>query len=215
MTLNLLETIQKIVRDELDRRRFAELAIVQETHPHSAEDDTDNYACTVVLRNSGLILKRVPLATDRIGHVAVPPVGALVLVHFLDGDLNGPVIGGSFYNDEDRPPPNGDDQAIWHLPLGASEEEAVHAELHSGETRKLQINLGKGISLALQDAEPGVVLNVGDGKAVFTIAADGGVTLESTGDLTIDANNIAVKGSEINMEASGNLNLKGATINLN
>ncbi len=215
MTLNLLETIQKIVRDELGRRRGAELAVVQEQHPHAAEDDLDNYACTVALRNSGLILKKVPVATSRMGHVAVPPVGSLVLVHFLGGDINAPVITGSFYNDEDRPPVNEENKAVWHLPLGSGDDEAVKAELQSGGTRKLQLNLGQGLALTLQDDDPTVQLEVGDGKATITVAADGSLTVETQGDLTIEAANIAVKGQEINMEASGNLNLKGATINLN
>jgi len=215
MTLNLLETIQKIVRDEMGRRRGAELAVVEEQHPHAAEDDTDNYACSVVLRNSGLILKRVPLATNRMGHAAIPPVGSLVLVHFLGGDINAPVITGSFYNNEDRPPVNTDNAAVWHLPLGAGDDEAVKAELVSGDTRKLQLNLGAGLALTLQDDDPTVKLEVGDGKATITVAADGSITVESGGDLSVQAASIDINGNEITMEASGNLNLKGATINLN
>src|SRR5438552_1540951 len=98
MTLTLFETIQHIIQEELRQIRTAELAVVQEQHPHASESDTDNYACSVRLRNSGIVLKQVPIATSRIGSVSIPSTGDLVLVQFIGGDINAPVITGSFYN---------------------------------------------------------------------------------------------------------------------
>ena len=118
MTLTLFESIQQIVREEVGRVRTAELATVQKQHAHTSSGDSDNYACTVVLRDSGIVLARVPVATERIGSASIPAVGELVLVQFLNGDVNSPVIVGRLYNDADRPPPNDDGQAILHLPLG-------------------------------------------------------------------------------------------------
>ena len=112
MTLTLYETIQRIVQAELRRIHTAELAIVQEQHPHAGDSDQDNYACTVQLRNSGIILKEVPVATARIGQASIPAVGNLVLVQFVGGNINAPVITGSLYNDEERPPVNDDGQII-------------------------------------------------------------------------------------------------------
>ena len=54
------------------------------------------------LRDSGLELKRVPVATQRIGLAAIPNVDDLVLVAFVGGDLQRPVIVGRLYNDVDR-----------------------------------------------------------------------------------------------------------------
>jgi len=42
------------------------------------------------------------------------------------GDVNGPVIVGRLYNDEDRPPANEDGKAVLHLPAGAADSDAVH-----------------------------------------------------------------------------------------
>src|SRR5690242_2557699 len=106
MALTLYETIQRIVQDELGRIGTATLAIVQEQHAHADAGDQDNYACTVRLRDNGLVLKQVPVATARVGSASIPAVGDLVLVQYLGGDVNAPVITGSFYNDEDRPPVN-------------------------------------------------------------------------------------------------------------
>jgi uncharacterized protein involved in type VI secretion and phage assembly len=208
MTLTLFETIQKIVQEELRQIRTAEIAVVQERHPHAEESDKDNYSCTVALRNSGIVLKQVPVATARIGAACLPEVGNMVLVQFIGGDINAPVITGCLYNDEDRPPVNQDGQSVAHLPLDAEESDAVHLELKSGETRGVIVKIGKGLALNLQDDDPVVELKVDDGKATLTIARDGTVSLETDGD-------ISIKGGTIGIEAQNELNLKGGTVNIN
>ena len=215
MSTLLLETIQRIVREELARQRTAELAVIQEQHPHATDGDDDNYACTVVLRDTGLVLRRVPVATQAIGAASIPAVGELVLVAFVGGDLNAPVIVGRLYNDEDRPPVNGDGRSVLHLPLGAADDEAVHLEVHSGDRREVALTLGSGLALTLRDDDPVVELIVDGGKATLAIDRDGAVRLETSGDLSIEAGKVGIKGSEITVEASGTLDLKGATINLN
>jgi phage baseplate assembly protein gpV len=206
--VTLYETIKRIVHEELGRIRTAELAIVQEQHPHAGSSDKDNYACTVRLRDSGIILKRVPVATGRIGSASIPTVGNLVLVQFIGGDINAPVIVGSFYNDEDRPPVNADGQWILHLPLDAGDSDAVHVELTSGDVRKLVFKLGDGLTATLNDDDPVVELKVAGGKATIQVARDGAITLESQGDVKIVGNQIAI-------EAQSQLNLKGAKVNIN
>ncbi len=208
MTFTLYETIQKIVRQEIAKVRTAELAIVEEQHPHADASDKDNYACTVRLRDSGIVLKQVPVATSRIGTASIPEVGNLVLVQFVGGDIQSPIITGRLYNDEDRPPPNDDGQAILHLPLDAADSDAVHMELHSGDRRELVMKLGDGVTLNIRDDDPVVELSVDSGKATITVARDGAVTLESNG-------KVQIKGNEIAIEAQGQLNLKGATVNIN
>jgi phage baseplate assembly protein gpV len=208
VTLTLYETIQRIVQEELGRVRTAELALVQEQHPHAEDSDKDNYACTVRLRDSGIVLEQVPVATSRIGRVSIPAVNDLVLVQFVGGDINAPIITGRLYNDEDRPPVNDDGQAITHLPLGAEDGDAVHMELHSGDTRELVFKLGSGIEVNVRDDDPVVELKVDGGKLTLQVDRDGAVALESQG-------NVEVKGSEISIEAQGQLNLKGGTVNIN
>ena len=215
MTLTLYETIRRIVQEELRQIRTAELAIVQEQHPHASDSDTDNYACTVQLRNSGIVLKQVPLATQCIGSVSIPAVGELVLVQFVGGDINAPIITGRLYNDEDRPPVNDDCQAVLHLPLGASDSDAVHIELHSGDTRALVITLGDGITINIRDDDPVVELSIDGGSATVKLDRDGAVTLESQGDISIKGGNVSMEGNEITIKAQGQLTLKGQTINLN
>jgi uncharacterized protein involved in type VI secretion and phage assembly len=206
-TLSLFETIRRIVHEEIGRLRTAELAIVQEQHAHAGEGDDDNYACTVVLRDSGIVLRRVPVATARAGLASIPAAGDLVLVQFVGGDVNAPVITGSLYNDEARPPVNADGQVVLHLPLGEADDQAVHLEVSSAGRREVVLRLGSGLTVQLQDDDPAVAVDVG-GRATLTIDRDGAVTLESQGA-------ISVQGREVKVEAQGTLTLKGATVEIN
>jgi phage baseplate assembly protein gpV len=208
VTLTLYETVQRLVLEELGRVRTAELAIVQEQHPHADDSDKDNYACTVRLRDSGIVLEQVPVATPRVGCVSIPAVDELVLVQFVGGDVNAPIITGRLYNDEDRPPVNEDGQAITHLPLGAEDGDAVHIELHSGDRREFLLKFGDGVTVNIVDDDPVVKVEVDGGKLTLQVDRDGTVTLESQG-------NVELKGNEISIEAQSQLNLKGGTVNIN
>lgn len=207
MTLTLYETIQRIVQEELQRGRTAELAIVEEQHPHASDSDKDNYACTVRLRNSGIVLKQVPVATPRIGFASIPAVGELVLLQFVGGDTNAPIVTGRLYNDEDRPPVNEDGQAITHLPIGAEDGDAVRVELHSGDKREILVKLGEGVCVTVADDDPVVKVEVDGGKLKLRVDRDGALTLESAGD-------VKLKGKQIAIEAESQLDLKGGTVNI-
>lgn len=209
MTYSLFDTIRRIVREELGQIRTAELAVVEEQHPHADDSDKDNYACTVALRDSGIVLKQVPVATQRIGIASIPAVGELVLVQFIGGDINAPIITGRLYNDEDRPPVNDDNQGIMHLPLDAGDSDAVHMELLSGDSRELVFKLGDGLELSLKDDDPVVEIKIDGGKGTIKIERDGKLTFESQSDINMTGS------SNINIEASGELNLKGSVVNLN
>jgi hypothetical protein len=79
---DLVGLVQAIVRDQLCGFRTAELGIVTQVYSHESGGDKNNYECDVRLRDSGLELKRAPVATQRIGAVAIPNVDDLVLVQF-------------------------------------------------------------------------------------------------------------------------------------
>ncbi len=205
MTLTLFESIQEIVRDELGRLRTAELATVQTQHPHASSGDSDNYACTVVLRDSGIVLGHVPVLTGVIGGASIPAVGELVLVQFVNGDINHPVIAGRLYDDQNRPPQNDASQAILELPLAGG---GVHVELDGNSPPKLILKIGSSIELKIQDDDPAVVVDVG-GSGTLKIAKDGAVTIKTSGDLKLEA------GGNIDIEAQSQLTLKGSTVNIN
>ena len=208
MSLSLYDTIRKIVQEELKQLRSVELALIQEIHTHAGESDTDNYACTVVLRDSGIVLNKVAVATQKIGFASIPAIGELVMVQFIGGDINAPIITGRLYNDEERAPLNDQDQMIMELPLGAGDGEGVRMEVNSGDEKKIILEVGSGLKLTLLDDDPVVDIEIDGGAGQVTIGRDGALQINSGGDIDIE-------GSGINITAQGELNLKGSKINLN
>lgn len=207
--------IRRIVRDELRALRIAELAVVQESHPHVDAGDDDNYACTVRLRDTGLVLARVPVATGRLGAAAIPDVGDLVLVQFIGGDINAPIITGSLYTDEDRPPENAEGQALLVLPSDAAEDEGVQLRFSSVGETSATLAVGTSLRIALRDDDPVVEIDVGDASATLRIDSDGTLTITSGRAISIEGGEIGLKGSSITAEADGEITLKGRVINLN
>ena len=215
MTIPLFADIRRIVREELRGLRTAELAVVQEIHPHAEAGDDDNYACTVRLRDTGLVLARVPVATGRMGFAAIPDIGDLVLVQFVGGEINAPVIVGSLYNDADRPPANAEGEVVLALPADAAEGEGVQLKLASAGETSLTLTLGSALKLTLKDDDPVVEIDVGDGKASLKIESDGTLTIQSQRGIKLEGGEISLKGTAIKAEADGEIKLKGSVINLN
>lgn len=209
MSVALLDTIRSIVQQEIKQLRLGELAVVQEQHPHESDSDKDNYSCTVVLRDSSIVMKQVPVATNRLGQVSIPDVGDLVLVQFLQGDMNAPIIVGSLYNDEDRPPVNSEGQAILQLPKAGSAGDGVNIVASSVDESSLVINIGGTAVVTLKADDPAVEISVGDGGGLIKIDQDGTVHIESQSAINVKSD------GDINIEAGATLNLKGSLVNIN
>jgi uncharacterized protein involved in type VI secretion and phage assembly len=209
MTISLYETIRGIIQQEIKQLRLCELAIVHEQHPHAADADKDNYSCTVVLRDSAIVLKQVPIATGRLGFAAIPDIGDLVLVQFLGGDINAPIIIGRLYNDEDRPPLSDDGKVILQLPKAASEGEGVFVAAGSVDESSVRINVGGTVVVHLQDDDPAVEINIAGGGGLIKVAQDGTITITSQSGINLKSD------ADINIEAGGTMHLKGSIINLN
>jgi phage gp45-like len=201
---DLYDTLRKLVREELGRLRFGELAVVQDVFP----SDPGNYEATVTLKDSQLVLEHVPLLCARKGFASVPDAGDLVLVQFVGGDLNRPVVVGSLYNDEDRPPENAQGQAVVHLPAAESKDTALRLELNEASPMGVRLTVGSALEIALSDDDPVVRIDVG-GSATLSIERSGAITLTGKADVTLEAS------QNLEIKAGGSLTLKGTTINLN
>lgn len=220
-----VSVIRDIVRGELAELRFAELAVVEAggLHPHAAAGDGDNYSCDVRLRNGGLLLGKVPVATDRVGTVAVPNEGDLVLLTFAHGDVNQPVLIGRLYADDDRPPVNRSGEFVFRLPLAEPDERTVRFEIRNlgdaAPPREFTVRMAPKTELVLHDAE--AVLRVGDtrirlsqegsrdgevrieaGRSTVTISQDGDVTVDSAGALTLKAaGDVSISGTNVDISS--------------
>jgi phage baseplate assembly protein gpV len=220
---SLIDTIQAIVRTELRSVRTSELAIVEDVHPHRDEGDADNYGCDVVLKNSGLPLFAVPVATGHIGTAAIPNVGDLVLVAFDHGDVNQPIIVGRLYNDEDRPPLSTTDEVVFRLPLADPDDRSVLAAVRNHQDRspprEVVVELPPTITLRITDGTVAVTAGSteltldqpgGGGGTVTVVAGRTTLRMDQDGDVTVEAlGSLAFTASaDLSLEAAGNVRIR-------
>ncbi len=229
----LVPTIQAIVQQEMRRLRTAELGLVEEVYPHAADGDQDNYGCDVRLKNSGLLLKRVPVATGRIGTVAIPNVGDLVLLNFDHGDVNQPIVVGRLYNDEDRPPVSTTDEVIFRLPLAEADDKTIKAQVsnHQDQSppREILVELDPKITLEVNDGtvratagktemkldQPGSsggTVTVFAGATKITMNQDGDLTVEAAGAMTLKARRgLTLEGQSVTIKGQTSTSIEAGT----
>ncbi len=223
--MRAVEVIKKIAEDEAKKLHIMEMGIVTSIFPHSEESNKENYECNVKLKNRDLELRKVPIATQHIGFAYVPNVGDLVLLSFINGNINAPVLIGRLYNDENRPPVNNAGEMVFESP-----------DPEKSGLRRLFMKFPNGIVLSITDNE----LKAEIGKSRVTIKTDGDVTIESNaklniiskgttkvtsgGDLSLSAQNIKIEskqaievkaGTSASMEAGATLDIKGSMVNIN
>lgn len=229
MSSNIVEVIRNIAQMEIKKIHTTELGIVTSVFPHASDSDKDNYECNIRLKDKGVELRKVPVATQQIGLVNILHTGDLVLVSFIGGNINSPIIVGRLYNETDRPPTS-------------EQEEIVYKPPYTKDTslRRLNIVLPEGtVNVEFHDDMISVIV----GKSSITATDTGEIQIKSEGiqqkisiiadgDVSIEAQNISIKsrmettiesgtGMAIksdalaNIESTGPMTLKGAIININ
>lgn len=210
---DLFETLRKLIRHELRQHRFAEMGVVQAVYA----SDPGNHDADVVLHATDLVLRHVPLMTPRKGIASLPDVGDLVLVQFMGGDVNRPVVVGTLYNGDDRPPGHAESQWVLQLPSGPdAADDGVRIEVRQQDPAGLTVSVrGDKFRLEVQDDDPVLKLTVAGTE--LTIDGSGAVKVDGAGDVQVKA------GANLQFEASGNaelkaggtLTLKGSVVNIN
>lgn len=203
--MSIVETMRGIAERELKKIHFPQLGIVTSIFPHSSGTDKDNYECNVKLKTADIELRKVPIATQCIGLVGVPRVGDLVLLAFINGDINAPIVIGRLYNDEDRPPLNEAEEVVYVPPY-----------VENPDVRRIYLEFPGKMILRITDEE--VDVNAGETKVV--IQRDGDVIIESKANINIRAEgdttlkskgNLNFSASSIKMESENDLSLKSGT----
>lgn len=196
----LIDTLRAIVRDELARMRPPELGIVLEVYANDAEGN--NHQVDVRLRGSGVELQRAPVTVQRYGTSALPMVGDLVLVMFVGGDLNAPMVIGCVYDENTQPPEAAPGEVVYRIPDDGGERH-LHVELPSGMTYTLDDEVMKIVAGGTE------VLLEKDGNLQVKVAgnielkADGDITLEATGKLTLKSSaDVEIQGMNIKSQAN-------------
>jgi phage baseplate assembly protein gpV len=171
---SIVGVMQKVAEQEVRKIYTTELGIVTAVFPHAAEDDKDNYQCSIKLKykkqpdGSDFELRKVPVATPHLGLANIPNVGDLVLITFLGGNINAPVIIGRLHNDQDQPPINKEKEFL------------------------LQHNLKEGGSLKI-DAEGVVTLTSKDKKSTVTVKDEQIIAANEKCSVTLEGGDMTLK----------------------
>ncbi len=206
---DIVGMIRSIVRQEMAEHWGLELGIVTRLHSRESGGDKDNYACSVKLKDSNLELQNVTVASQRIGSVAIPNEGDLVIVQFIHGDVSNAVIIGRLYSDIDRPPVAKPQEFVYISP-----------DQKKSDVRRAYMEFPNGNKLLLEDGgikiESGLtkitISNSGDVKMEcpkkIILQASGAISLDAAGDVSIDSK------ASISLKAAGGLTLEAATVDV-
>jgi uncharacterized protein involved in type VI secretion and phage assembly len=185
----LVPLMAEVARRELAAHRGVALGVVDAVRTNDGGSGDHHLECDVRLHGSGLVLQEVPVAVARPGVSAVPRAGDLVVLGFVDGDVNGAVLLGTLHAGGTPPPDAKPDEIVYEVP-------------DSGGTRRVELRLPNGSKLTLTDAK----LTIAMGKTTVTVEGDGAITMEAASDVSIKA------GGSLTLEASSGATLKGATV---
>jgi uncharacterized protein involved in type VI secretion and phage assembly len=155
-----------------------------------------------------------PMAGKDRGVYLLPEVDDEVLVAFEHGDIRRPYVVGALWNSKDTPPATNDD--------GKNNIRIIKSR--SGHVVKLNDEDGKEtIEIIDKSTKNSIVIDTAGNT--ITITSDKDITLKaSNGTITLDAQKVAVKssadskieaGAGMDVKASGTMNIKGATVNIN
>jgi phage baseplate assembly protein gpV len=236
----IVTTIQEIVRQEMRRVRVAEMGLVEAVLPHNSGSDKENYACDVKLKNSGLLLKGVPVMTNHIGTAAIPNVGDLVLLTFDKGDINQPIIIGRLYNEQDRPPLSTTDEVIFRLPLAEADDKTIKAAFRNHQSssassgsatpRELIFEMPPKITVRVNDGtvhatagktemkldqsngNTGGTVTVLAGNTKIVMNQDGDITVEAAGAMTLKATrDLKIEGQNVSIKGQVNTSIEAGS----
>jgi phage baseplate assembly protein gpV len=186
MSADVMAMLRAIVRDELTRLRSPELGSVTSVYAREDGGNDGNHEVNVKLCASAVELQRVPLLVSRPGWSSLPKEGDLVLVAFVGGDLNAPVVVGSLYSDDAHPPVAKAHELVYVCP---DEDDAA--------ARRMHFELANGNTFTIKDETLEVVM----GGTTITVKKDGDVEIKSPGNVTISAD------GDLSLTSSGNVSV--------
>lgn len=215
----LFDSIARIARHEAEARPVAAAGVVTSVFAHDGA--APDHAVSVRLRDSGLVLPRVPVAVGALGFAAIPAIDDLVVVTFLEQDYNAPVVVGRLYHPDQDPPKHKPGQWVLRLPSGASEPD-LQCEL-AGDPASIQITLPGDVKLLLEKEK--ISLEVGELKCQIEAAGGGrltasaggaSITLKQDADITVKTSGkVKLEGAEVEIAAQSKVKIQGALVEIN
>ena len=189
----IVPSLRALIRAELAALRLPELGVVTRVYTNDGGKGEVANEVDVRLRGSTLELQRVPCTVGRLGMSCVPRVDDLVVIAFVGGELNAPIVIGSLYDERVLAPDAGADELVYVIPDDARDG-----------ARRVELQLPNSRKLTIEDAKLTITL----GSTTITVEADGKIALEAGGDITLKA-----KGA-LSLEAQGDVTLKGQSVSV-
>ncbi len=219
MSSALYESIARIARHEVAGKAVAAVGRVTDVFPSGGPQA--DHAVSVELRDSGLVLPRVPVAVGVMGFAAIPAVDDLVVVLFAEGDHNAPVVVGRLYHPDEDPPEHGEGEIVLRLPSRMADKKL--SLVVDSKAPKIELDLPGDVKVELaeekvQIAVGGVKVSLeGAGGGRAEVAAGGSkVTIKKDGDVTISsATKLKLEAPQIEISGSGKVTVKGGLVEIN
>ena len=154
-----------------------------------------------------------PMAGKDRGVYFLPEVDDEVLVTFEHGDIRFPYVIGALWNGKDAPPADNGD--------GKNNIRVIKSR--SGHVVRLNDEDGKETIEIVDKSEKNSIV-IDTSKNTITMTSDKDIVLKAKGTITLDADKIEAKssgdskiesGGGMDVKASGTLNIKGSTVNIN
>jgi hypothetical protein len=216
-TALLYDSIARIARHESASRSIA--AIGEVTNVYPADGAVADHAVTVKLRESGLVLPRVPIAVGVLGFAAIPAVGDLVLIVFADGDLHDPVVVGRLYRSDVAPPQHKEGQIVLRLPSAAAKAKLNFEVV--GDPPSVTVTLPDDVMFELTGSK----VHGKAGDAELTLDArgrieakvgDASITMKKDGTMQLKCKDFALQADgSLELKSSGTVKIKGSAVELN
>lgn len=200
----IVDVMAAVARRELAAHHSLALGVVTEAFSNDGGGGEHHLDCHVRLHGSGLVLQNVQVTVGRAGMSALPRPGDLVVLGFINGDVNGAVLLGVVHADGVPTPDAAPEEVVYEVPDPG------------GDLRRLELRLPNGNRLTVKDGVVEVVM----GATTVTVEGDGAITLEAAADISLKANGslsleaagtATLKASSVTVEGSGSATLKGAT----
>ncbi len=162
-----------------------------------------------------------PMAGNAMGWVIYPEVGDEVLIDFVNGNVNEPIILGSLYNGKDKPPYDNADGENNIRTLVSRSGHVIEIDDTSGAEK-----------ITLRDTSGGLEIVMDTAEKLISFKSSGDITFEAAQNWTVEANEISMKassniaqeaganfeakaGANNNIEGGGQVNIKGSMVNMN
>jgi uncharacterized protein involved in type VI secretion and phage assembly len=154
----------------------------------------------------------MPMAGKGRGMYFVPEVGDEVVVGFIKGSLERPLVIGSVWNGVDKSHEKNSD--------GNNDKRFIRSRkghqllFDDGSRGVVQVELDDGKKLRIDD--DGITLEDDKGNKLILKSGSGDVTLEAQGKLTLKGSTVSIEATaSLNLDSKGTAALKGTPVNIN